>query len=223
MHERVRRTFGYHEVGGVVRTGRPQSRERARCDQRAGRLARLLARGAQTPGADGKGQIIERQRREPIRVDRFGDAARPRPPCLQHAATAERPDRARASVVHAPDCAFWRHAARGHEPDRFVHRRREPQDGVQPSHLENVMDRPRHAREHERAMACAQPLLRLHERTQAHAGEIPDSGEIENPVLRGRIEPLDKHVERGSPVAVEPTGEPQGWDGEIGVERDFHA
>ena len=71
-------------------------------------------------------------------------------------------------------------------------------------------------------MARAQPLLRFHQRPQAHARQVADGAEVENPVLGGASRPLDEPFERSRSVPVEAASESQGWHGAIRVEADIH-
>ena len=143
-----------------VRALRPEPRERARRSR--SRSPRSPA-PAWRPDRQCRRQKpdVEREGREPVRVEPVRDGARPPSPRLQHTAPAERPGRARAParmLLTARSGA----TLPTYDPHRFVHRRSEPQDGVQPRHLEHLTDGPRQAREHESAMARAQPLLGLH-------------------------------------------------------------
>ena len=100
--------------------------------------------------------------------------------CARRAATPRTGGRAECFAG-----AVRRHAARAHERQRVVDRADETKHVCAGAPSRAPVARVREGREHDcDPCAFAQSLLRLHQRPQAHAGEIPHLGEVENPVFR---------------------------------------
>ena len=212
MHEGLGWPLRHHEVRSV-RACRAQPGEPWGDQEEPGRLTCLIARRAEAAEPNGTSQVLDRECPQLVPLDLPGEAFRGRTPGFEEASSAEQPGRAGATRTRAPQRTVGRDTAGSGEQQRFLYGGGKTQDILEPRHLEHLSHRAGEPGEHEHLVARAQSLLCLQQRAQAHAGDVSNLAEVEDPALTEPIQGFDESVEDGRTVAVEAACEPQDESG----------